>query len=152
MQVRWWVAHPYRTAILSDPERCAPIRVWGDESAINKERDRNVLIGSFASLTSTLQTRLRELLSFCIQKEIIIWDATDFCAYEVWTWSFNQLALGVWPTVDHNNKIFTNASRLFHAGKPLVPTRDFAIVILHNSSVVVGSFKLASFSLIPRMG
>ena len=97
MQVRWWVAHPYRTAILSDPERCAPIRVWGDESAINKERDRNVLIGSFASLTSTLQTRLRELLSFCIQKEIIIWDATDFCAYEVWTWSFNQLALGCGP-------------------------------------------------------
>ena len=40
----WWMNHPQRAAIQAEPGLWTPLRCWGDEVAINKERSRTLVI------------------------------------------------------------------------------------------------------------
>ena len=43
-QESWWLNHPMRDRVLSQPGKFCPLRKWTDEVALNKERNRTAMI------------------------------------------------------------------------------------------------------------
>ncbi len=141
----WWRVHPLRTHILADPEKWSPLTLFIDDCAVNKERDRNMTLGCISSILNCMETFSNQLLNFVMRKEWIIEGATDFTMYEVWKWSINALAAGIWPETDHRGEKFKGGNRKTNAKQPLVPGGHRAVVILYPASFVT-NYDLSCFA------
>ena len=136
----WWQKHLLRTTILSDKASWAPLKLFGDDVAINKERDRNVLVKEWSSLLCTNETWFNHLLALCIRKEWILTKTTDVLAMKILVWSLNIITTGHWPMVDWDGGAFKNGYRKQQRGKPLTPgdTVYRGVVVLYNARPHVG--------------
>ena len=129
----WWRVHPLRLQILSEPENWAPLRLFGDDLAVNKERNRNIFLKQFSSLLCRNETWFNQMLGFVLWRESLIERTTDYASLAVYTWSLNVLAGGVWPSTDHNGDPWKSGPRKDLAGTPLTPGTDMkrGIVLLY---------------------
>ena len=126
----WWRVHPHRPAILEDPDNFAPMMLWGDECAVNKERNRNIAVQCIYSIVSDAQNLFKYMLIWMQRREWQIKRSTDFEAYAVTTWSCNALMAGKWPTHDHLGNMFVGGYRARLAGQELVPGRRAIVVAM----------------------
>ena len=103
----WWLEHPRRSSILTPPDKCSPCLIWGDESAVNKERNRNIESYLFYSIVCELPSVMKFILIFTQCREWQIGHLTEYAALDVVAWSTNALSSGKWPKHNHENKLFT---------------------------------------------
>ena len=109
--------------MLAAPEKFSPCLFWGDESAVNKERNRNMLSYVFFSIVCELPGFLNYILVFIQRREWQIVRSTEHVALEVLVWSCNAFMTGKWPTHNHLDVAFTpkDGYRYTLAGEDLVP-------------------------------
>ena len=102
-------------------------------------------LGCISSILNCMETFFNQLLNFVMRKEWIIEGATGFTMYEVWKWSINALAAGIWPETDHRGEKFKGGNRKTNAKQPLVPGGHRAVVILYPASFVT-NYDLSCFA------
>ena len=115
---------------MSEPHLFSPLMLFGDECAINKERNRNILFVEFHSVLCDLPPSLKHLLIFIMRREWLITKTTEWVGYEVTRWSCDALSAGKFPEVDHAGQPLTGW-RKQQAGQWLVPGRERGVVVLH---------------------
>ena len=119
---RWMQDHPLRREVEEHPENFIPLRLWGDDSGINKKQTRGIRVLSWSSATCSLPSLQSKMAIYYLQVQKML-PATEHELHKVVAWSMNCLIMGFHPTTDHQMKPLRGA-RKTHAGKPLVETNE----------------------------
>ena len=101
---RWYTHHPVE-AVHSNPEHCVPFGIFGDDAGLYLNQKVLVLLwGSVAVQSLTLDQRIL----FCaITYKNLVPGKSIQMLYKIMRWSFAQLALGTWPSCDHEGRPFS---------------------------------------------
>ena len=115
---RWMHEHPLRREVEEHPQNFIPLRLWGDDSGINKKQTRSIRVLSWSSATCSLPSLQSKMAIYFLQVQKMLPDS-EHELHKVVAWSLNCLIMGVFPTTDHQMKPLRGA-RAKSAGKPLV--------------------------------
>ena len=116
----WMREHPLRREVEERPTDFIPLRLWGDDSGINKKQTRSIRALCWSSATCTLPSLQSKMAIYYLQCQKMLPDS-ERELHKVVAWSLNCLIMGVFPKSDHQNKPLRGA-RLKNAGKPLSMT------------------------------
>ena len=114
----WMQEHPLRQEILSRPEHFVPIRIWGDDSGINKRQTRSIRVLTWSSATCKMTSLASKIAIFYIQAQRMT-PETEHALMKVVAWSLNALITGLFPRANHLGQPLTG-DRADKAGMPLV--------------------------------
>ena len=109
--------HPALDLIRSRPQRCVPIRLWGDDAPLGK-KGRGLRALSWSSATVVGESMRCKMPIFAIDNRNKT-AATDDALMDIAAWSFNTLLTGRHPATDHEGKPWTG-NRAKIAGRPLI--------------------------------
>ena len=114
----WYIAHPLRARIESARELAIPLRIFGDDAPVGK--NRGVRLFHTLSATSREPTINSRVPFTIIQEEKCVIGLTDAACMQVLQWSLLAAASGVHPPLDHLGKPWPKHSfRARTAGKPI---------------------------------
>ena len=105
-QETWFLEHPLRHDILREPDKHIPIRLWGDDSGINKRQTRSIRVLTWSSATVKATSLSSKIAVYYIQTQKMTRD-TEPTLLKAVAWSLNALLTGYHPLTDHLGKPLT---------------------------------------------
>ena len=98
----WFNEHLLKDKVLDTPHQATPIRLFCDDTGLRKTR--NVRILHWFGEGSSTPTWRRKIPCYILPMHLLVGDLTEGPLQEIVQWSFNALALGKWPMLDHTGQ------------------------------------------------
>ena len=124
--------HPHQHEVETNPSMFSPLRLWADEVALNKERNRTLTIALWGCSCpdDSLRVQQRRFLGWVLRKETSMKHKSNSICWQIFTWSINVLADGRWPELDPFGEPWPrNSFRAHMSGQALVPGGHRAIFV-----------------------
>ena len=121
----WFQTFPCKARVESDPEKVLPLRIWADDVALGKS-GRCLRAACWCGAVADTQSRRRHLLIFGLDPKVFSLEAQDIL-WQVVAWSLTQMAIGYYPSSDHQGRDWDDPGRLQLADQPLADNGYIAV-------------------------
>ena len=141
----WFAHHPDAAAIRQSPTNFIPVRIHGDDAPLHKtHHGSSMYVLQWTSCMCRLSSWLSRCLMVCMLFDAILKNVSLRPIWRVLIWSFDVLASGVMPSMDHDGEPLTGPGRLASAGKQVAGGFKFILCqILGDWKFMREEFQLA---------
>ena len=123
----WFRDHPHRTAILADPDKWLPAKMFGDDAKVGK--CRAILVAHvFSAIGKERRTAFCKLPTIVRNSIDTIKDLTDGPLWDAVVWSWECLARNEFPHTRHDSAELLTGWRKKLAGKNILGDYHVAFV------------------------